>query len=592
MTVRENERETSLNTASISLHSPTLIAPGQEPSCQFMPNPGPSLRAPVLWLLVPFMAGIAVADGRPTTSGFAIIILVGLSAGLGLVGSWLAGRTGRTSRWLWPWAMIGAGTLAGFVALHVRSPRLAGPEAAPREVVVELEADQLFTPAPGRKTLSGLGRIVATDRHLTTLIGQRVYFSAIKKISVSPARAGRYQVRGVLQPLASIGTKNTDTETIAGFQRYLESAGIRLTLNRAQVIREVRAPGRFRQWCARTENRLETILRHGIERQPAATSLYLGMLLGEKAALSAEQQNAFMRSGTFHIFSISGLHVGVIASAILALLQLLRLSRRIATIIGLTILWLYVQITGASVPAERAFLMIAFLFGSRLFRLPANSLAALTAAAFLTLWLDPQQLFSAGFQMSYAVVTALIVMSAPLAERWQANWQPWRDLPEADWGWPRHWAAGLGRKIIGAWAATWVALIASIPSSIGYFRLCSPGALLANLLIIPLSSLAIIAGFASLVGGLGGLTGVSLVFNHAAVVIILTMDWLVLHGTELPGIYFVAQFTASWIAPVALVLLLAVIATGSSLHWPRRWGATWWPALTVMLILFFGVKFG
>lgn len=557
-----------------------------------MPNPGPSLRAPVLWLLVPFMAGIALADCRATTSGFAIIVSIVLSAGLGLLGSWLAGRTGTAGRWLWPFAMIGAGTLAGYAALHVRSPRLAGPEAAPREVVVELEADQLFTPSPQRKTLSGLGRIVATDAHLTALIGQRVYFSAIRKISVPPTRAGRYQVRGVLQPLAGISAKNTEAETVAGFQRYLESAGIRLTLNRAQIIREVRSPGWFRQWCSRTEERLESILRGGIGHQPGATSLYLGMLLGEKAALSAEQQNAFMRSGTFHIFSISGLHVGVIASAILALLQLLRLSRRAATIIGLSILWLYVQITGASVPAERAFFMIALLFGSRVFRLPANSLAALSAAALLTLWLDPQQLFSAGFQMSYAVVAALIIMSAPLAERWQVAWRPWRDLPEANWGWPRHGSVYLGRKIIGAWAATWVALLASVPSSIGYFRLFSPGALLANLLIIPLSSLAIIAGFASLVGGLCGLTGSSLIFNHAAVVIILTMDWLVLHGTELPGIYFAAQFTTSWMGPVALVLLLAVIATGSSLHWPRRWGATWWPVLTVTLILFFGVRFG
>ena len=549
--------------------------------------PGSSLRAPLLWLLVPFMAGIALADIRPG-SGHWIPALALFAGGLGVLGWWLAGRESTAARWLWPVAMIGAGSLSGYVALHLRAPRLDGPEAAPREVVVVLEAEQVFPPSPTRKTLSGLGRIIATEGHLTELTGQRVYFSAIKRLSVTPARSGRYQVRGVLQPLAI----NPRSENAAGFQRYLESAGIRLTLMRAQLIREERAPGWFHRFCTRTEDRLEAILRVGIERHPGETSLYLGMLLGEKAALSADQQNAFMRSGTFHIFSISGLHVGVIAAAILAVLQLLRLSRRTATIIGLLILWLYVQVTGASVPAERAFLMIAFLFGSRLFRLPANSLAALAAAALLTLWLDPQQLFSTGFQMSYAVVTALVLMSAPLAERWQAAWKPWRDLPEANWGWPRHWTVWAGREIIGAWAATWVAMIASTPTSIGYFQLFSPGALLANLLIIPLSTFAIIAGFASLVGGLCGLTGISLLFNHSAILIIRSMDWIVLRGTDLPGVYFRAQFAARWMAPAALILLLGVMFAGASLHWPRRWGAMWWPVLAVVLILFFGVRFG
>lgn len=549
--------------------------------------PGSSLRAPLLWLLVPFMAGIALADARHAAPHW-IPLFALVAAGLGLLSKWCAHGDTFLARAGWAATLIGSGLLAGFMALHLRSPRLDGPEAAPREVVVVIEAEQIFPPSSARKTLSGLGRIVSADRHLLHLTGQRVYFSAIKRLSLIPERSGRYEIRGVLQTRQVAGASNAT----AGFQRYLESAGIHLTLMRAQLIREIRPPGWFRRFCSHAEDRLEAILRQGIEHHPAETSLYLGMLLGEKAALSADQQNAFMRSGTFHIFSISGLHVGVIAAAILAVLQLFRLSRRTATLSGLLILWLYVQITGASVPAERALLMIAFLSGSRLFRLPANSLAALAASALLTLSLDPQQLFSTGFQMSYAVVTALVVMSAPMAERWQAAWRPWRDLPEANWGHAHHSTVWVGREIIAAWSATWVALLASAPSSIGYFGLFSPGALLANLLIIPLSSLAIIAGFASLVGGLCGLTGISLLFNHSAILIIRIMDWLVAYGTDLPGVYFRAQFLAAWIAPSALIFLLAVMFTGASLRWPRRWGTTWWPALAVALIMFFGVKFG
>ena len=107
-------------------------------------------------------------------------------------------------------------------------------------------------------------------------------------------------------------------------------------------------------FCVRAQARLEGILRHGLEAQPQTASLYLAMLLGAKAELSGEQENAFMRSGTFHIFSISGLHVAVIAGAIHLLFHLLRVPRRFAVVIGLAVLWLYVQITGASSPAMRA----------------------------------------------------------------------------------------------------------------------------------------------------------------------------------------------------------------------------------------------
>ena len=321
-------------------------------------------------------------------------------------------------------------------------------------------------------------------------------------------------------------------------------------------------------------------------------SVYLGMMLGEKAVLSAEQQNAFMRSGTFHIFSVSGLHVAAIALALLGLLRLCRVPERAAVALGLPILWLYVQVTGGSSPAVRAFLMIAFLLGARVFRLPGNSLAALAASALLTLLLDPRQLFSTGFQMSYAVVTALVLMGAPLGEKWLEAWRPFASLPLASWRWWQRWTDQGGRKFLGAFAASWVAFLASTPSSVGYFQLFSPGSLVANLLIIPLSSLALAAGFASLLAGLTGLLSLSLLFNRAAALLILAMDWFVIHGTTLPGAYFPAHFRAGWLAPASLATLLALLLYGRSVRWAPARGGFWLPAVFVALLLIFCVKFG
>ena len=57
---------------------------------------------------------------------------------------------------------------------------------------------------------------------------------------------------------------------------------------------------------------------------------------------------------------IAGLHIGVIAGAIISLLLLLRVPRRTALLAGLAVLALYVGVTGAGLPARRAFVMIAF----------------------------------------------------------------------------------------------------------------------------------------------------------------------------------------------------------------------------------------
>jgi competence protein ComEC len=70
------------------------------------------------------------------------------------------------------------------------------------------------------------------------------------------------------------------------------------------------------------------------------------------------------------------------------------------------------------------------------------------------------------------------------------------------------------------------------------------------------------------------------------------MDWLVLHGTGLPGVYFPARFTAAWLAPVSLVLMLAVMLAGLAGGWQRRYGGYWPPVIVLLLLVIFGVKFG
>lgn len=524
------------------------------------------------------MAGLAGAEWRPAPAAEWPWLLGGAGLAAGLAG-WAAAR--NRPGW-WSGAIVVAAALAGYGWLPWRTPPplvWAGPA---REIEVVVEVERMFAPLPGRKTVGGVGRIVAADGRVAGLEGQAVYFSVIARISVQPETGGRYEVRGVLE---------RPTGALGGFRAYLEDLGVGLRLMRAQAVREVAGPGAWRRFCQRAQARLERGLRRGLEGHPELAALYVAMLLGTKAEMADAQAEAYRRGGVFHIFSISGLHVGVIALALQSLLGLARVGPRVATVGALAVLWLYVQVTGASTPAERAFLMIAFLMAARVFRLPSNGLAALVAAAGLTLVLDPRQLFQAGFQMSYGVVTALIVMGGPLSRRWVEAWRPWRELPPGDWGPGQRAVAAAGRAVGGALAFTAAAVLASTPSSIGYFGLFSPGALVVNLVVLPLSVVAIVSGFGALLAGLAGWAGLGLVCNHAAALTILVMDRLTQAGARVPGVYFEVGFAAPWMGPAALAGVLATMLAGAAGRWERRAGGFWPPVLVVALMVFLSVKF-
>ncbi|RXK55076.1 ComEC/Rec2 family competence protein [Oleiharenicola lentus] len=547
-----------------------------------MPSPAHSIRAPLLWLLLPLMAGLSAAKIWPAP-GFGLwpfLIAAGLSA---LIAGWAARRARRS------WALgalVLAGTLSGYLLLQLRYPHLHAREnRPPREITLRVRVTEVFSPTARARSVSGLGTVLLADAGGEDLVGQRIYFSAVRRISVPLGISGQYEFKGVLEPLPRDAAG-------AGFNDYLANLGVRQRLLRSRAARELKPPTKIQTLVAGLRERLEVILRHGLDRHPQTASLYLAMLLGEKAALSPEQENAFMRSGTFHVFSVSGLHVGVIALALHMLLFLLRVPRRPEALITLAVLWVYVQVTGGGTPSVRAYVMIAFLLCSRAFRLPGNAFAALTAAAFCTLLVDPLQLFSTGFQMSYSVVTALILFGGPLADRWLENWQPFTLVPRPEWRWWHHLINGVGRKVISATAGCWAAFLASTASGIGFFGLFSLGSFVANLVILPISTLALIAGFLSLLAGLPGLLSVSGLFNSAAALIIIAADWLLRHGTTLPGVYFPARFRAEWLAPASLALMTAVMLAGASGRWAGRYGGFWPPVVLLVLLLILGVKFG
>ena len=283
-------------------------------------------RAPLLWLVLPLIAGIVAGRyGPPAHPG-------GLLAAA-LVATLLAGLAAwRAPRW---WALpIGAALLlAGDASYTLRRARLAAWEQLPpREARLVLRVDRVFPQADAKKS-AGLATVVRAEAHLPELAGQRVYFSlGLRPGEPAPVRSMVLAAIGVLSPLPENPPVNT-------FDAYLADAGMNFRLARGRVLAVEQPPTRYREFCERLARRLNAILSAGVAaKRPELAAVYRAMLLGQKHELSTEQDQLFMHSGTMHLFAINGLHIGVVAMAVHALLLLARCPRPVVAVLTLLVL--------------------------------------------------------------------------------------------------------------------------------------------------------------------------------------------------------------------------------------------------------------
>jgi competence protein ComEC len=204
----------------------------------------------------------------------------------------------------------------------------------------------------------------------------------------------------------------------------------------------------------------------------------------------------------------------------------------------------------------------------------------------------PQQLFGASFQMSYGIVASLLLLGLPLSEAWQERIRPWALLPPESWNWAQRAGAATARGVAGSLAIGLATAPVSLVAGVLYFRLLTLGAVAANLVVVPLASLALLAGFASMVSGLIGFETGSVVFNHGAALVLAGMDWFLFFAEGVPGMYRAASFGDATLGFAALVGVLALMLGGFHHGWERRAGGFWPPFAFTALVLIWLVMRG
>jgi competence protein ComEC len=283
---------------------------------------------------------------------------------------------------------------------------------------------------------------------------------------------------------------------------------------------------RFRAWA-------QGVLAHGLPEQDEALRLQWAMLLGWQTALTNEVSEPFMRSGTMHIFAISGLHIALIAGILLMLLRALVVPRFACGFIVIPLIWFYTMATGWQPSAIRSTIMMTVIIGGWMSKRPMNLLNSLAAAACIILVWDPQQLFQASFQLSFFVVLSIALL-APRFDEWKKRWlAPEEMLPMELRPWWQRRLLRLGDWAWKCFATSAAAFVGSVPLIAYYFHLFTPGSLLANLVVVPVSGLALMSGLGAILTG-GWLPALAEYFNHAGWFFMRLMMWLSEGATQLP----------------------------------------------------------
>jgi competence protein ComEC len=224
------------------------------------------------------------------------------------------------------------------------------------------------------------------------------------------------------------------------------------------------------------------------------------LITGERGGISEATNQAFRDSGLFHVLSISGLHMVIMAGAVFLSIRLLlsaipsialRYPTKKWAAVGAMLGALgYLLISGAAFATVRSYIMISIMFLAVLLDRPAIALRNVALAAFAILIAWPESLFDAGFQMSFAAVVALVSVYERLRLGDAQRQGPVR----------RGFIANALFFLGGIIISTLVAGLAVAPFGIYHFHNTQQFAMLANLLAIPICNLVVMpAALAALV---------------------------------------------------------------------------------------------
>lgn len=269
------------------------------------------------------------------------------------------------------------------------------------------------------------------------------------------------------------------------FHAYFDGVGSFATATRPPVIVSYQASTGIGAQIGRL--RREIGVRLDVHLSGRANAIARALIIGDQAKISQDLRDTMAVAGLAHVLAISGLHLSLVAGGLyFAIRALLALHygmaqtlplKKIAALCGAIIALLYLGISGGSVSATRATIMLLLIFGAVLAGRQALTMRNVAFAALGLLIIDPASLFRPGFQLSFAAVVALIGF-------YEFSQRQERDKQQL--------AGRLLGYFWGLIVTSAVAGIATVVFAAYHFQQTAPLSLLGNVMALPMVGLVIL----------------------------------------------------------------------------------------------------
>jgi competence protein ComEC len=496
----------------------------------------------LLWLPVLFGTGIGIYFSLTFEPSLWLAMLAPLLAALAF---WMRRNANhRSAAWVFAATVIAG----GFMAAQWRTQDVATPMLQKRTGPTTLtgRAMAVETFADGWRVTLADPHVNGLQRHLTP---KRVRLR-LRGAQPRILPGDWIQARAILSPPSPPAIPGAfDFQRHAYFQSI---GGVGFALGAVHITAKAET-GSTRS----PANALARLRGHITERilkaLPEGTGAVAAALItGARHAIPEADLQAMRDSGLAHLLSISGLHIGLVAgllfaavrtaTALVPALVLNHPTKKWAALVALVGAFGYALIAGATLPTQRAFLMLAVALIGVLLDRRGLSLRSVAWAALVVLALQPESLMSASFQMSFAAVTMLIAAYEAYARRREGL------TGRGHGSWVRRLAGGAGLYIGGVLLTTLIAGAATAPFAIFHFNRVADYGLLANLSAVPLTALWVMPW---------AIVGMALMPLGAEAVGLVPMGW----GIE--GVIAVARQVAGW--PGAVTQLPAMPVWGLTL---------------------------
>ncbi|MBE7637560.1 DUF4131 domain-containing protein [Sneathiella sp. P13V-1] len=209
----------------------------------------------------------------------------------------------------------------------------------------------------------------------------------------------------------------------------------------------------------------------------------LAITTGERNGLDKQTLEDMRGSGLAHLIAISGLHMGMVggliffvlrfAGALIPRIALTLPLKKIAASVAIIGLVSYLALSGMSISAFRAFVMISLVFLAICFDRTALSYRNLAIAAMVVLLFKPESLLGASFQMSFSAVFCLIAIYQEFGQKFLIRGQDKGLLTRFFY------------YLIGVLATSVIASLATAPFAIYHFGQVATLGVVANMIAVP-----------------------------------------------------------------------------------------------------------